>query len=124
MITKEITIVGKQATLAYCFATEVGYKYLSDQDITDFFYEAAAAVKSNRMPDTHKTLLLICASITSFYESKGEKAPVTDKDIMYCASPEELADALRAITDLRAQFYRVPAGEPEGNQGSDTKKNA
>ena len=29
MIKKEVTLCGKQVTLAYCFATEIGYKILA-----------------------------------------------------------------------------------------------
>jgi hypothetical protein len=36
MITKEVTICGKQVMLAYCYATEISYKVLTDKNIEVF----------------------------------------------------------------------------------------
>ena len=33
MITREVTLCGKQVTLAYCYATEIAYKDLTNEDI-------------------------------------------------------------------------------------------
>jgi hypothetical protein len=113
MITKEITICGKHVTLAYCYATEISYKILSDEDIIDFGQEVVEKIRHEQMPDIRKTIFLIIASMQSYYESKGEQCPVTDKELMYECTPQEIGMALGVIIGLRSQFYHVPSDEPE-----------
>ena len=130
MITKEITIAGKTVTLGYCYATEIAYKLNADEEITDFLLEAIPTIQQHRMPDAKKVMLLIIASITSYYESikkDGEesKAPITDRDIMYDATSEEIGKALGDIITMRAEFYKMPKGEPQEKpkDGDDNPKN-
>ena len=125
MVTKEITICGKQVTLAYCYATEISYKILSDEDIFDFGQEIAEKIQHEQMPDIRKTILLIIASMQSYYESKGTKTPIEDKELMYDCSPQDIGQALGTIIGLRSQFYHVPSDEPKEKsaEGKD-KKNA
>lgn len=113
MIKKETTICGKQVTLAYCYATEIAFKDLSDQDITDFMIEAIPQIQDQKMPSAKKVTHLIVASMMSYYESKDEKMPIEVKDIMYQATASEIGNALGVIIGLRAEFYRIPTGEPE-----------
>ena len=125
MITKEITICGKQVTLAYCYATEISYKILSDEDIIDFGQEVIEKIQHEQMPDIRKTIFLILASMNAYYESKGEKAPVSDKELMYECTPQEIGQALGVIIGLRSQFYHVPTDEPKDKPAEGKKgKNA
>ena len=125
MITKEITICGKQVTLAYCYATEISYKILSEEDIIDFGQEVIEKIQHDQMPDIRKTIFLILASMNAYYESKGEKAPVSDKELMYECTPQEIGQALGVIIGLRSQFYNVPTDEPEDKPtGEKKEKNA
>ena len=105
----------QEVTLAYCYATEIAYRDLSGEDITDFMQEAAAAINSDppRMPDVKKTIYAILAAILAYYESKGEEAPVKDTDLMHHCTPQDLWLALGTVIGLRAQFYALPAVEPE-----------
>ena len=119
---------GKPVMLAYCYATEISYKILSDQELTDFMTEAIEKLTNKQMPDIRKTIYLIIASMSSYYESKGDDAPVSDKDLLYNASPEEIGNALGEIIVLRSSFYHVPTGEPEekepkGKRVSGKRKN-
>lgn len=116
MITKEITICGKQVTLAYCYATEISYKILSDEDIIDFGQEVVEKIQHEQMPDIRKTIFLIIASMQSYYESKGEECPITDKELMYECTPQEIGMALGVIIGLRTNFYHVPSDEPEDKE--------
>lgn len=125
MIQKEITLIGKQVTLAYCYGTEISYKILSDQDIMNFMQEVGDALQSEpqQMPDIRKTIFLLLASMQSYYDSlpAGQdghkpKSPVTDHDLMYQCTPKELGVALGTVLGLRAQFYAVPSGEPEDKE--------
>lgn len=113
MIKKETTICGKQVTLAYCYATEIAFKDLSDQDITYFMIEAIPQIQDQKMPSAKKVTHLIVASMMSYYESKDEKMPIDVKDIMYQATALEIGNALGVIIGLRAEFYHIPSGEPE-----------
>ena len=115
MNTKEITIGGKSVTLAYCYATEISYKLLSDEDINIFMTEVYECMNDDiqRMPDIRKTIFLILAAISAYYESRGEELPIDDKTLMYECKPEELGTALGVVLGLRGQFYAVPSGEPE-----------
>ena len=118
MITKEITIGGKSVTLAYCYATEISYKLLSDEDINIFMTEVYECMNDDiqRMPDIRKTIFLILAAISAYYESKGEELPIDDKTLMYECKPEELGTALGVVLGLRGQFYAVPSDEPEDKE--------
>lgn len=113
MSKKEITLCGKQVTLAYCYATEIAFKDLSNQDITDFMIEAVPQIQAQKMPDAKKVVFLIIAALMSHYQSIGEETPIEDKDIMYRATSKEIGNALGVVIGLRADFYHIPAGEPE-----------
>lgn len=115
MKTKTITICGKDVTLAYCYGTEISYKMLADEDINDFVQEVVAALNAEpqRMPDIKKSVLLIIAAAMAYSESKGEKSPIADKDLMYHATPDELGTALGTVIALRMEFYHVPKDEAE-----------
>lgn len=123
MNTKEITIIGKKVTLAYNYATEIAYKNSTDEDIEDYMKEAVAAVQESKSPDVKKTIYCIIASMLSYYESKGEDSPVSDNDLMFECTPQELGVALGTIIALRAQFYHVPNDEPKDNQEENEPKN-
>ena len=112
MITKEITLCSKQVTLAYCYATEIAYKDLSDEDMFDYAKHALDSIHAQRDPDIKKTILAIIACMMAYYEDDG-KAPVKDTDIMKTATPVELGTAMLTILSMRNDFYHVPNGEPE-----------
>lgn len=115
MIHEEITLAGKPVTLGYCYATEIAYKDLSGEDITDIINETITAVnaKPARMPDTKRSIYLVLAAIMAYYDSKDEDAPIKDTDLMRETSPLELGAALGTIITLWAKFYHIPTGEPE-----------
>jgi hypothetical protein len=128
MKTKEITIAGKTVTLAYCFGTEIGYKLLTDEDVHPFITEAIVAIneKPARMPDLRKTIFLIVACATAYYESKGQDSPIADTDLMYDCQPEEIGIALGTVLNLYAEFYHLPKDEPKDKEpkGGRKRKNA
>ena len=124
MITKEITICSKQVILAYCYATEIAYKEMSDEGIFDYARAAVEAIQSQRDPDIKRTIFAIIACMMAYYEDK-DKAPVKDSDIMKEATPVEIGTAMLTILSMRSEFYRVPSGEPEDKpkDGQDAEKN-
>ena len=112
MITKEITICNTPVTLAYCFATEIAYKELAEEEIHDFLRVAFTDVQNQKMPDVKRTIMLIVACMMAYYED-ADKAPISDSYIMKNASPTDLGTVLGTIITLYSEFYRVPKGEPE-----------
>ena len=124
MITKEITLCSKQVTLAYCYATEIAYKEMSDEDIFDYAQAAVEAIQSQRDPDIKRTIFAIIACMMAYYED-ADKAPVKDSDIMKEATPVEIGTAMLTILSMRNDFYHVPSGEPEDKpkDGQDAEKN-
>ena len=121
METKTITINGKQVTLGYCYATEIAFQTLAEENIQTFLQAAVQAVDQKQMPDIRKSIFLILASISSYYESKGEPFPIEDKDLMYSTDPETLGLALGTVISLWANFYKIPTGEPAPKKGTKGK---
>lgn len=124
MKTKEITVAGKTVTLAYCFGTEIGYKLLTDEDVHPFIIEAIVAIneKPARMPDLCKTIHLILACATAYYESKKQESPLEDTDLMYNADPTEVGMALGTVLNLYAEFYHLPKDEPKDKEPKGGKR--
>ena len=113
MITKEITILDQKITLAYCYGTEIGYKLLAEEECTEFIREVIASIQSKKMPDARKSIYLIIAAMTAYYESQGQKNPIEDKQLIYHATPDDVGLALGTIAGLYIEFYHTPVGEPE-----------
>ena len=112
MLQKEITLCGRQVTLAYCYATEIAYKDLSDENIADYIKEAVACIQAETDPDVKHTIYAILACMLAYYQSRGEEAPLTDTDLMNDAKPAELGTAIFTIIGMRMDFYHVPKDEP------------
>ena len=119
MIQKEINIMGKQVTLAYCYGTEISYKLLADEECTDFIVEVLKCLQENRMPDSRKAIYLIMSAMTAFYESQSQKNPIEDKELIFHASPEDIGLAIGTIAELYIEFYKIPVGEPEDKKQSE-----
>ena len=121
MKTKEITLCGKQVTLAYCFGTEISFKLLSEQECTDFMREIILSLRESKMPDTRKSIYLIMSAMTAYYESQGEKNPVEDKELIFHSSPEDVGLAIGTIAGLYIDFYKIPLGEPKEKEPANEK---
>lgn len=114
MIHEEITLAGKSVTLGYCYATEIIYKDLSDEDIANIIQETIGCINAQpaRMPDTKHSIYLVLAAIMAYYQSQDTDAPIKDTDLMNETTPLELGTALGTIINLWAKFYNLPKGEP------------
>lgn len=121
MIKKEITLCGKTVTIGYCYATEIAYNELSGEDMTDYVQHAIERINDKRDPDIKRTLYAIIAAVISYADSIGKEPLVKDSDLMREAKPIEIGAAVLELLQLRAQFYKLPAGEPKEDDG-DTKK--
>ena len=124
MIQKEITICGKAVTLAYCYATEIAYKDLANEDMLDYAKHAIESIQAQRDPDIKRTIFAIIACMMAYYED-ADKAPIKDSEIMKQATPVEIGTAMLTILSMRSEFYHVPKGEKEDNPQEGTgSKNA
>lgn len=108
MKKKEITLCGKQVTLAYCFATEIAFQK----------YTGVGFDKFDPVNPEH-VIYTVLAAILSYYESKNQEMPVKDTDLMYHATPMELTTALTEIFTLRNEWYEVPKGDKKDDQTAD-----
>ena len=113
MVQQQIKLCGKDVHLAYCYATEISFKVLSDEEVHDFINDAMVAVNAQKMPDVRKCIFLILSSITSYYDYKGEPAPIEDKDLMYNCEPDALGAALAVIIKMYMDFYHLSKEEAE-----------
>ena len=111
MKTKTITITGKEVGVAYCYATEIAFRKYTGVGVENF-----------DPANPEHAAYIILAAILAYYQHKGEDAPVTDKDIIYETSPQDIIDAMTAVFHLRAEWYNLPAGEPEDKE-EDKPKN-
>lgn len=111
MIQQTIQLCGKDVTLAYCYATEISFKLLAEEEIHDFLREATEKVQAKQMPDIRKAIFLILAALTAYYDSKGEPIPIEDKELMYDCPPEDLGTALGTVIKLYMEFYHLPGSE-------------
>ena len=116
MITKEITLLGKQVTLAYCFGTEISYKLLADEECTDFIKEVIIGLNDKKEPDRRKSIYLIMSAMTAYYESQNQENPIEDKELIFHATPDELGLAVGTIAGLYIEFYKRPVNEHEDKQ--------
>ena len=121
MIQKEITICSKQVTLAYCYATEIAYKNMTNEDMFDYIQKAVEAIQNQRDPDIEKTIYAIIACLMAYYDD-ADKAPVKDSEIMKQATPVEIGTAMLTILSMRSEFYHVPKDEPEEKPEKGTRK--
>jgi hypothetical protein len=102
----------RTVTMGYCYATEIAFKDLAGQDISDFLTEALPLIQDNKMPDIKKTIYAILSCMIAYYQSMDEEPPVKDTDLMNEATPLEIGTALGTFLTLRANFYHIPNGEP------------
>ena len=118
MIKETTKIAGIEVTLGYCFATELNYRNLADEEIANYFKEAFVCIQEGKDPDTDKSIRLVLASVISYYDSvhtdSGETTyPINERTLIYEAAPDELMKAVITIVNLRNKFYKVPEGEPK-----------
>ena len=102
MKTKEITICGKQVTLAYCYATEIAFRNFTGVSIDKFDSE-----------NPEQAIYLILACIQSYCLANDTKPAVQDTDLIYNANSSELIEAVKTVFELRIEWYNLPACEAD-----------
>lgn len=118
METKTIKIAGKDVTLLYCFGTEITFNDLAGIEFKDFIQETAV----NKTSNPKNVVYAILAAALAYTESRGEEPQITDKELIFQATNEELTEALVEITKMFAKWYKLPLGEePKAAKGSKSK---
>jgi len=111
MVQQQIKLCGKEVHLAYCYATEISYKLLAEEDIHYFIKQAGELATKGIVPDVRKSFYLILAAISAYYDSKSEEMPITDKDLMNECDPQDFGNALKVIVSMYAEFYKLSIEE-------------
>lgn len=112
MTQKEITLCGKTVRIAYCYGTEIAFhKY------------AGTSIDNMDATNPEHPLYIVLAAVVTYYQSKGEESPLTDRDLLFNAKPEDLIDAFKEVLQLRIEWYKRPEGEKEPDKKEADPKN-
>lgn len=115
MITKEITICGKQVKVAYCYATEIAYNEYTGEELPIFIQQASAELVAKKMPKIKNVIFAVIAAMTPCYKD-AEQAPIKDTELMNDATPKEVGLALGTIINMYGEFYNIPLSEPKDKE--------
>lgn len=116
--TKTITIAGKQVNIAYCFGMDILFHGFTGMDFATYLTQTAA-----QKTTTPKDILYaILAAAMAYAEMNETEAPITDKDILFHASQQEITNAFKEVVAVYMEWHNLPAGEQadtkqEGNGG-------
>lgn len=111
---KTITICGKEVRMRYCAAAETGFEIMTGKKMDVFAPtfgkdgEGNDIIEDPAKATTQDYLYLAVAAIVAAYERTKEQAPITGDDILYDASPTEIAELLMTVVTLRVEWYKVP----------------
>ena len=122
MKTKNVEIAGKSVTLAYCYATEIIYNDLTNEDINDFFKEVFAPAEGKAQTNPKKLLYAILACAIAYSQGTTQTDGVLeDKTLMYEAKPSELIEAFKVVVELHNDWYTLPSTEKPEEEGKSEK---
>lgn len=138
---KTIQICGKDVIMRYCAGAETGYEILSGGKSSNVFVPTVEERDENGNPikinppiaTTDDYIKLATAAIVAAYDFRSSEnhtiePPVTSKDILFSASPEEITTMINTVIELRNMWYGIPKTVPESEfeeePGKDMQKNA
>lgn len=117
--TKTINIAGKQVNIAYCYATEVIFSDFTGMD----FYTYLAQTNDKKSTTPKDLLYAILAAAMAYAEMTNTEAGITDKDILFNSTPQEINEAFKEVVALFMEWYKLPAGEQADKQEGNAGKN-
>ena len=100
--------------MRYCAAAEMGYEILTGKKMEVFSpvfgkdIDGNDTIKEPAKATTQDYLYLAVAAIVAAYDRNKEQAPITGEDILYDATPQEVAELLTTVVLLRMEWYTVP----------------
>lgn len=119
MEKKEKTIVGKTVMLAYCYATEINFLEQTGTNFTDFV--ASHATGKSVSPKLMTSAVM--AAVKAWSDYSGDTPSITEKDLIYEATAEEVQHAFLTVIDLFTLFYNLPIEKDENKKEKGKGKN-
>ena len=119
--------------MRYCAASETGYELLSNGKSSEVFTpiierdDNGEVVKVEPPKATADDYIkLAIASIIAAYERNDEEIPISGKDIMYDAEPQDISELITSVIELRNKWYTVPKTVPDSEfeESDEKQKNA
>lgn len=83
--------------MMYCAATENAFEEIAKKSVFEFDGKSQKDL-----------LMMTLSAIVTAYFQTGEEPPVTDSDLLYKCSSRELIEAVKALIEIRNQWYDVP----------------
>lgn len=114
-------IFGKKVDMLYCAAAETGYEKLSGKSSEVFIPKRAMSgdqpvndSDGNPIYNAPEATLddyikLAVSAIIAAYAREGKDAPITAKDILYDAPPNDVTTIVATVARLRNEWYTMPA---------------
>ena len=128
-----ITLCGKDVNIMYCAATETGYEIVAGKSSQVFLPTVLERDKNGKITKAEPPaatlddyIKLALAGIIAAYASEDKEPPVTDKDILYNATSEEITNLVGTIGKLRVAWYNVPdvvKPDKQQEEGGEQPKN-
>lgn len=128
-----ITICGKDVNIMYCAATETGYEIVAGKSSQVFLPTVLERDENGKVTKAEPPaatlddyIKLALAGIIAAYASEDKEPPVTDKDILYKATSEEITNLVGTIGKLRVAWYNVPdvvKPDKQQEEGGEQPKN-
>lgn len=128
-----ITLCGKDVNIMYCAATETGYEIVAGKSSQVFLPTVLERDENGKITKAEPPsatlddyIKLALAGIIAAYASEDKEPPVTDKDILYKATSEEITNLVGTIGKLRVAWYNVPdvvTPDKQQEEGGEQPKN-
>lgn len=121
MKKETIKICGKEVDMLYCAAAETGYEKLSGKSSEVFIPKRAMSgdqpvndSDGNPIYNAPEATLddyikLAVSAIIAAYAREGKDAPITTKDILYDAPPNDVTTIVATVARLRNEWYTMPS---------------
>ena len=109
---KTISICGQDVQMLYCAATETGFEQLANRSINVFL---PGDDNENPAATGDDYIKLGIAAIIAAYARNDQEPPVSVKDVLYEATPQEVVALITSAVELRAHsshrlWNSVPSG--------------
>lgn len=116
---KTISICGQDVQMLYCAATETGFEQLANRSINVFL---PGDDDENPAATGDDYIKLGIAAIIAAYARNDQEPPVSVKDVLYEATPQEVVALITSAVELRAKWYDVPGIVEQDKQGKRGKR--
>ena len=116
---KTISICGQDVQMLYCAATETGFEQLANRSINVFL---PGDDDENPAATGDDYIKLGIAAIIAAYAKNDQEPPVSVKDVLYEATPQEVVALITSAVELRAKWYDVPEIVEEDKKGKRGKR--